>query len=47
MKPKAPKKQQPAVNTVAVLAAWLAMVVATTSAGFEATEPIPFAYPAE
>ena len=46
MKPKAPKKQKPAINTAAVLAAWLAMVVASTAAGFEAaTEPILFAYP--
>jgi len=46
MKPKAPKKQPPPAETAAVLTAWLALVVAATTANYQAaSEPIPFALP--
>jgi hypothetical protein len=47
MKPKAPKRDKK-LDTAAVLAAWLAVVIAATDAQYErAAEPIPFAYAAE
>jgi len=47
MKPKAPKRDRK-LDTAAVLAAWLAVIIAATDAHYErAAEPIPFAYAAE